>query len=152
MTFDQMTQKFLCSSIRAATPQPSPCGSPRRKLLPNSGSGNNSNSGDKGGSEAGDEEQSWNVEIPLCPEEPLKLLHRLVELMQQLIDTLKQRMQEIYGSEEDEDEDEGECTAYSALTQEVDEWKLNMRYPCGGEEIMLVLDRWRKLLRTFWKV
>lgn len=47
-------------------------------------------------------------------------------------------------------EGKGEVGArgYSALTQAPSEWVLESGKPCGGERLLLMFDRWRKLLKV----
>ena len=42
----------------------------------------------------------------------------------------------------------GRGAAYSALTQACSEWAPTPGQPCGGERLLLLFDRWRKLLKA----
>eukprot|EP00879_Flechtneria_rotunda_P009465 GHRR01009908.1.p1 GENE.GHRR01009908.1~~GHRR01009908.1.p1 ORF type:complete len:896 (+),score=398.55 GHRR01009908.1:452-3139(+) len=85
------------------------------------------------------------------PEKPLALLYQLVDLMKVLVDELRQKCL-------DERAEPGalaaaagsNTNAYSSLTTSPDEWRLDESRPCSGERLLLMFDRWRKLLKSFY--
>ena len=40
---------------------------------------------------------------------------------------------------------------YSSLSQEAREWGLDQSKPCSGERMLLMFDRWNKLLKNFYR-
>ncbi|GAB4823839.1 hypothetical protein N2152v2_010885 [Parachlorella kessleri] len=61
-----------------------------------------------------------------------------------LVDQLRQKCLE-------EPRSEDRPRGYSALTQDPKtEWKLEDGKPCSGEKLLLMFDRWRKLLKAFY--
>eukprot|EP00775_Hariotina_reticulata_P005842 gene5842-6083_t len=41
-------------------------------------------------------------------------------------------------------------SSYSSLTTSPDDWRLDQTKPCSGERLLLMFDRWRKLLKSFF--
>mmetsp|Transcript_39332 Transcript_39332/g.111414 ORF Transcript_39332/g.111414 Transcript_39332/m.111414 type:complete len:1167 (-) Transcript_39332:153-3653(-) len=83
-----------------------------------------------------------NVEIKGLPQHCPVLLHKLVKLVQQLCDRLRDMCIS--------DKSDTPTKSYSALTQDPSEWSCQEGQPCGGERILLMFDRWRKLLKSFY--
>lgn len=77
------------------------------------------------------------------PKDPLSLLRRLYELIRLLVDQLRQKCL-------DEARMDERPKSYSALTQDTSEWGLEEGKPCGGEKLLLMFDRWRKLAKAFF--
>lgn len=44
----------------------------------------------------------------------------------------------------------GSVGSYSSLSQAPEEWTLEEGKPCSGERLLLMFDRWRKLLKSFY--
>ncbi len=40
---------------------------------------------------------------------------------------------------------------FSSLSQEAREWSLDKSKPCSGERMLLMFDRWNKLLKNFYR-
>jgi len=83
-----------------------------------------------------------NTKIEGMPENAPQLLRRLVPLVTDLVDKLRDRCIN-YRSDE-------RPRSYSALTQDPSEWCTQEGQPCGGERMLLMFDRWRKLLKSFY--
>ncbi|CAD7697573.1 unnamed protein product [Ostreobium quekettii] len=83
-------------------------------------------------------------DIQGLPPNALKLLYRLVDLLQDLVDQLYQKVKM-----------EGCMTrgtaVYSSLSQDPSAWMHEPNKPCCGERPLLLYDRWRKLSRSFYK-
>ncbi|KIY93222.1 inositolhexakisphosphate/diphosphoinositol-pentakisphosphatekinase [Monoraphidium neglectum] len=114
--------------------------------------------------------------IRLMPERPLELLHRMVELMRILVDLLREKCLEERGeaaaaaaaaaSAAPNSTAAALATAAApagaaggsgnggngggSASQAPEEWTLDPARPCGGERPLLMFDRWRKLLRSFY--
>ncbi|KAK9799737.1 hypothetical protein WJX73_006464 [Symbiochloris irregularis] len=88
-------------------------------------------------------DQKNPITIHPMPEHPLELLRKLVDHIQVVVEQLRQKCLQ---------EGRGEVGArgYSALTQAPTEWVLEPGKPCGGERLLLMFDRWRKLLKAFY--
>ena len=78
------------------------------------------------------------------PEDPLKSMAALRDLTNAVVDQLRQKC--LAGTEQQRQQSEG----YSALTMNHDQLDRQPDEPCGGEKILLVYDRWRKLAKAFW--
>lgn len=78
------------------------------------------------------------------PDNPLSLLKKLTAYIKVLVEQLRQQC-----LEEKMDKHAEAVKAYSALTQAPKEWTLEGGVPCGGERLLLMFDRWRKLLKAF---
>lgn len=84
------------------------------------------------------------------PPDPLALLHRLVDMMRGLVDDLRERcLQEGGGGGAGHVGTVG-SKSYSSLSQAPEEWAEEPERPCGGERPLLMFDRWRKLLKSFY--
>ena len=77
------------------------------------------------------------------PPGALPLLRRLNDLCKLVVDELRQKCVDEARSEE-------RPKAYSALTQDSSEWTQEEGKPCGGEKLLLMFDRWRKLAKAFY--
>lgn len=77
------------------------------------------------------------------PGDSLDMLRRLNELCKLVVDELRQKCV-------DEARSEDRPRAYSALTQDPAEWAAEEGKPCGGEKLLLMFDRWRKLAKAFY--
>lgn len=75
------------------------------------------------------------------PENPLKLLRELVDHMKILVDQLREKCL---------GHNHPEKKPYSSLTNAPEEWELDPDLPCSGERMLLLFDRWRKLLKSFY--
>eukprot|EP00798_Chlamydomonas_sp_ICE-L_P008125 gene8126-1372_t len=85
-----------------------------------------------------------NMPVPNLPENPLELLHKLKESMKVLI----ARVRELCLLERDAS---GPPTGrFSSLSQDPSEWKQIADQPCSGERMLLMFDRWNKLLKSFY--
>lgn len=78
------------------------------------------------------------------PSNPLSLLRKLTQHIKVLVEQLRQKC-----LEEKVDKNGEISKAYSALTQAPQEWAVEEGKPCGGERLLLMFDRWRKLLKAF---
>ena len=78
------------------------------------------------------------------PEDPLVCMASLRDLTNAVVDQLRQKC--LAGAEQQRQQQEG----YSALTMDHDQLDRQPDEPCGGEKILLVYDRWRKLAKAFW--
>ncbi|KAL3145933.1 hypothetical protein ABBQ38_015296 [Trebouxia sp. C0009 RCD-2024] len=78
------------------------------------------------------------------PDNPLSLLRKLTAYIKVLVEQLRQQC-----LEEKVDKHAEAVKAYSALTQAPKEWSQEAGVPCGGERLLLMFDRWRKLLKAF---
>eukprot|EP00891_Asterochloris_glomerata_P003679 jgi/Astpho2/3679/gw1.00060.3.1_t len=85
------------------------------------------------------------------PSNPLSLLRKLTQHIKVLVEQLRQKC-----LEEKVDKNGEISKAYSALTQAPQEWAVEVNHlycaagkPCGGERLLLMFDRWRKLLKAF---
>ncbi|KAG2489657.1 hypothetical protein HYH03_011935 [Edaphochlamys debaryana] len=79
------------------------------------------------------------------PDTPLGLLRRMVELLKQLEDRLRQLVRE----EGDKWRAGGGPSKYSSLSMDPKERVHEEGQPCGGEKMLLMFDRWHKLLKSF---
>ncbi|KAL0037051.1 hypothetical protein WJX77_010637 [Trebouxia sp. C0004] len=79
------------------------------------------------------------------PHNPLSLLTKLTAFIKVLVEQLRQQC-----LEEKVDKHAEAVKAYSALTQSPKEWTQEGGVPCGGERLLLMFDRWRKLLKAFY--
>mmetsp|Transcript_36118 Transcript_36118/g.91148 ORF Transcript_36118/g.91148 Transcript_36118/m.91148 type:complete len:1152 (-) Transcript_36118:379-3834(-) len=86
--------------------------------------------------------EDLNTPIEGMPEGAPGLLRRLVALVTALVDKLRDRCIS--------DRKEDKPATYSALTQDTSEWSLQEGHPCNGERMLLMFDRWRKLLKSFY--
>ena len=77
------------------------------------------------------------------PADPLQSMRRLKEMAKTLVDQLREKCLE---EARKEDDPEG----YSALTMDPNEWNQGPDSPCGGEKLLLMFDRWRKLSKAFF--
>jgi len=77
------------------------------------------------------------------PSNSLDLLRELNELCKLVVDELRQKCVDEARSEE-------KPRSYSALTQDPAEWAAEEGKPCGGEKLLLMFDRWRKLAKAFY--
>ncbi|KAG7675237.1 hypothetical protein Ndes2526B_g08103 [Nannochloris sp. 'desiccata'] len=77
------------------------------------------------------------------PSNSLDLLRQLNELCKLVVDELRQKCVDEARSEE-------KPRSYSALTQDPAEWAAEEGKPCGGEKLLLMFDRWRKLAKAFY--
>jgi inositol hexakisphosphate/diphosphoinositol-pentakisphosphate kinase len=97
------------------------------------------------------------------PEDPLGLLRRLYDLIKLLVDALREKCLEEGGvaiasrgafSSSMERDPQNRPPTYSALIDDPKEWTLSdlqgHNQPCGGEKLLLMFDRWRKLLKGFY--
>lgn len=83
------------------------------------------------------------VHIYPMPADPLECLHSLRSLLQALVDSLRQKcMDELRTSEPPK--------AYSALTTDPRDFVPETGKPCSGEKLLLMFDRWRKLLKALF--
>lgn len=116
-------------------------------------------------SEAGSPDPSTSPPIQHLPDDPLQLLTRMVDLIRVLVDVLRQKCLDektsterpstglsrstsgVQGRSEDGDSKPG---SYSALTQAPEEWRQVEGQPCSGERLLLMFDRWRKLLKAVY--
>ncbi|KXZ56516.1 hypothetical protein GPECTOR_1g463 [Gonium pectorale] len=80
------------------------------------------------------------------PDTPLGLLRRLVELLKKLEDRLRQLVRE----EGDKWRAGGGPAKYSSLSMDPKERVHEEGQPCGGEKMLLMFDRWHKLLKSFY--
>ncbi|KAG2442512.1 hypothetical protein HXX76_002598 [Chlamydomonas incerta] len=78
------------------------------------------------------------------PDTPLGLLRRLVELLRKLEDRLRQLVREdgVAGVRAG--------AKYSSLSMDPKERVHEDGQPCGGEKMLLMFDRWHKLLKSFY--
>ncbi|KAK9823756.1 hypothetical protein WJX72_005206 [[Myrmecia] bisecta] len=79
------------------------------------------------------------------PDHPFALLRRLVQHIRVLVEQLRQKC-----LEERVDKNADAAKGYSALLQAPAEWAIEEGKPCGGERLLLMFDRWRKLLKAFY--
>ncbi|WIA10711.1 hypothetical protein OEZ85_010886 [Tetradesmus obliquus] len=113
---------------------------------------------------------AWNVRqaearaaalsgIRAMPERPLALLYQLVELMKVLVDQLREKCLEerldlagpaAAAAAAAAGGGGSSSSAYSSLTTSPDDWRLDEHKPCSGERLLLMFDRWRKLLKSFF--
>jgi hypothetical protein len=77
------------------------------------------------------------------PSNSLDLLRQLNELCKLVVDELRQKCVDEARSDE-------KPRSYSALTQDPAEWAAEEGKPCGGEKLLLMFDRWRKLAKAFY--
>lgn len=78
------------------------------------------------------------------PEDPLASMRYLRDLTKSLVEQLREKCLEEIKSDENQE-------GYSALTMDPnEEWNQPPDAPCGGEKLLLVFDRWRKLAKAFW--
>ncbi|GFR40431.1 hypothetical protein Agub_g1005 [Astrephomene gubernaculifera] len=84
--------------------------------------------------------------IASLPDTPLGLLRRLVELLKRLEDRLRQLVRE----EGDKWRAGGGPQKYSSLSMDPKERLHEDGQPCGGEKMLLMFDRWHKLLKSFY--
>lgn len=77
------------------------------------------------------------------PSDPLSSLRHLNDLVKNLVDQLRQKCLE-------ESKQDGKREGYSALTMDPEEWQQQPGQPCGGEKLLLMFDRWRKLTKAFY--
>jgi hypothetical protein len=77
------------------------------------------------------------------PSNSLDLLRQLNQLCKLVVDELRQKCVDEARSEE-------KPRSYSALTQDPAEWAAEEGKPCGGEKLLLMFDRWRKLAKAFY--
>ncbi|CAL8465105.1 g4640 [Coccomyxa elongata] len=127
------------SQSRPMSPMPSGLGS-RRASHDGSVS-----SGGGGGSRRGTDEAAPRPVIHPMPAKPLSLLRQLTGHIKVLVEKLRQMC-----LEERVGRNGPEGRSYSALTQSSREWGLEPGKPCGGERLLLMFDRWRKLLKAFY--
>ncbi|CAG9465009.1 unnamed protein product [Pedinophyceae sp. YPF-701] len=84
--------------------------------------------------------------INMMPEAPLQKLHMLYDLLTKLMDDLRKLCQnpEVVVADPH--------PAYSAMTQSPQEWveAYGEGKPCGGERMLLMYDRWRKLHKALY--
>ncbi|KAK9917336.1 hypothetical protein WJX75_003277 [Coccomyxa subellipsoidea] len=98
-----------------------------------------------GGSRRGTEEAPSRPVIHPMPPRPLSLLRQLTGHIKVLVEQLRQMcLDERVGKNGPEGRN------YSALTQSPREWGLEAGKPCSGEHLLLMFDRWRKLLKAFY--
>ncbi|EFJ51971.1 hypothetical protein VOLCADRAFT_56293 [Volvox carteri f. nagariensis] len=83
--------------------------------------------------------------IARLPDTPLGLLRRLVELLRRLIDRLRQLVREEGATARG-----GGPPKYSSLSMDPKERVHDDNQPCGGEKMLLMFDRWHKLLKSFY--
>lgn len=78
------------------------------------------------------------------PEDPLASMRCLRDLTKDLVEQLREKcLEETKGVNKQD--------GYSALTMDPnEEWNQLPGAPCGGEKLLLVFDRWRKLAKAFW--
>ena len=76
------------------------------------------------------------------PEDPLQSMATLRDLTNAVVDQLRQKCLADTAMKQQE--------GYSALTMNHDQLNQQPDRPCGGEKILLVYDRWRKLAKAFW--
>lgn len=82
------------------------------------------------------------MHAPHEPDQHVTLPRQVTDLyVQVVVEQLRQKCLQ---------EGKGEVGArgYSALTQSSAEWLLEPGKPCGGERLLLMFDRWRKLLKV----
>ncbi|KAK9821974.1 hypothetical protein WJX81_008214 [Elliptochloris bilobata] len=103
----------------------------------------NRNSGQAGGERRSGDGQRPRIH-PLPPK-PLALLRELVQHLKVLVEQLRGKC-----LQERVDKSGEAPRGYSALTQSPREWALEVGKPCGGERLLLMFDRWRKLLKAFY--
>ena len=77
------------------------------------------------------------------PVDSLDMLKKLNGLCKLLVDELRQKCVDEARSDE-------KPKSYSALTQDPAEWCAEPGKPCGGEKLLLMFDRWRKLAKAFY--
>ncbi|KAI8107858.1 hypothetical protein M9435_002885 [Picochlorum sp. BPE23] len=77
------------------------------------------------------------------PADPLKSLRHLSELCKTLVDQLREKCLEEARKDESQE-------GYSALTMDPNDWQQQPDRPCGGEKMLLMFDRWRKLSKAFF--
>ena len=77
------------------------------------------------------------------PSDPLSSLRHLNDRVKNLVDQLRQKCLE-------ESKQDGKREGYSALTMDPEEWQQQPGQPCGGEKLLLMFDRWRKLTKAFY--
>jgi len=83
---------------------------------------------------------------PCIPENCLELLYKMVDLIKKLVDQLYSLC-----LNEKTDSSELQRRPYSSLSQDPMEWEEpNASVPCTGERLLLLYDRWRKLMRSFY--
>mmetsp|Transcript_25598 Transcript_25598/g.75672 ORF Transcript_25598/g.75672 Transcript_25598/m.75672 type:complete len:1449 (-) Transcript_25598:644-4990(-) len=78
--------------------------------------------------------------IAVYPEKPQQLLRELDALLKQLVAQVRELCltAAIDGMN------------YSSLSQDASEWELDGGRPCGGEQMLLMFDRWKKLSKSFY--
>jgi len=89
--------------------------------------------------------------IKNMPEQPLALLRRLVDLMKVLVGQLRELCLHEKVEPGAHTGGAGIGARYSSLSHEPrTEWQLEPGKPCSGERMLLMFDRWRKLLKSFY--
>ncbi|GIL72959.1 hypothetical protein Vretimale_4607 [Volvox reticuliferus] len=83
--------------------------------------------------------------IARLPDTPLGLLRRLVELLRRLENRLRQLVREEGATARG-----GGPPKYSSLSMDPKERVHDDSQPCGGEKMLLMFDRWHKLLKSFY--
>lgn len=75
------------------------------------------------------------------PSHPYSLLQQLLESTKTLVGHLRSLCLRAPHS--------ASSVRYSSLSMEPSECKIDPEHPCGGEKMLLMFDRWNKLLRSF---
>ncbi|CAK0787238.1 hypothetical protein CVIRNUC_010454 [Coccomyxa viridis] len=122
-------------------PSPAPPGAGPARRPSHDGSLSNSSTNSRRGTR---EEGPPRPAIHPMPQTPLFLLRQLVGHIKVLVEQLRHMC-----LEEKVGRDGPAGRGYNALTQSAKEWTLEPSKPCSGERLLLMFDRWRKLLKAF---